>query len=77
VPLEWFKLAPQRQAFTTLRDDGISVIRAVIVDNDEFPGKVAAHSHRGKRSEGPPQRFRAIEGADGNRYDHRSGRAGR
>jgi hypothetical protein len=47
--LEWFKLSPDRQAITIFRDNPISVIRAVVVDDDEFPGKIVGHSHRGKR----------------------------
>jgi hypothetical protein len=48
------------------------VIRTVVVNNNEFPGKVVSHSHCGNRIEGPPQRFRAIKGTNGNRYEQRS-----
>jgi hypothetical protein len=47
------------------------VIRAIVVDDDEFPGEIAGHSHRGKRVKGSPQRFCTIESTDGNRYEHR------
>jgi hypothetical protein len=73
MPLELFKLAPQRQAITILRDNRVSMICAVVVDYNEFPCEIASYPHRGKRIEGPPQRFRAIEGTDGNRYEHGSG----
>jgi hypothetical protein len=33
----WFKLAPQRQPIAIPLDNLVGVIRAIVVDDDEFP----------------------------------------